>query len=131
MFRGKEFETLMGQYKEHGAKEAKGSEMTALFSQLKTLVENKVAMSWQVEIFEHYIQEEINPLGLRIQIFPTFDDMDNIFKKRWENNLQQCTQMMMRLLIEEYQKIISDKEIDNLYTQLEPFKEMDTYKDQE
>ncbi|XP_040193145.1 uncharacterized protein LOC120926910 [Rana temporaria] len=123
----------MSQYRDHGAKEAKGSEMTALFSQLKILVEKKVAMFWQVENFEHYIREEINPLGLRVQIFPTFEDMDNMFKKRWENNLQQCTKIMMKLLIEEYQKRIltSEKEIDELYNQLEPFKDMDTYKDQE
>lgn len=81
MFKGKEFDTLMGQYRKHGLKEARGSEMNSLFLQLKTLVENKVSLFWQVKNFEHYIQEDINPFGLRVPIFPTLDNLDTIFKK--------------------------------------------------
>lgn len=107
--------------------------MNSLFLQLKTLVENKVSLFWQIENFKHYIQEDINPLGLRVQIFPTLDNLDTTFKKRWENNLQQCTKTMMRLLIEEYRKRTAalEKEFEEVYTKLEPFKDVSTYREQE
>lgn len=131
MFRGKEFKTLMGKYREHGQKEEQGSEMNFMFFQLKRLVEKK--MFWQVENFEHYIQEDINPFGLRIQIFHTLENINIVFKKQWENNLQQCTKIMMKLLIEEYQKRIVnlEKDIENVYTKLDSFKDLPTYNEHE
>lgn len=59
--------------------------------------------------------------------------MDTTFKKRWDNNLQQCTKVMMRLLIEEYQKRIAnlEKDFENVYVKLDQFKDLPTYKEQE
>lgn len=86
MFRGKEFKIIMDKYREHGQKEAHESELTSLFSQLKRLVEKKVSMFWHIKSFENYIPVDMNPFGLRIQIFPTLDMIDTVFRKRWENN---------------------------------------------
>lgn len=70
MFMGKEFDTLMVKYKEHGKKEEQESEITSMLFQLRRSVERKVSMFWQIESFEHCIQEDIDPFGLRIYIFP-------------------------------------------------------------
>lgn len=56
--------------------------------------------------FEEYISENLHPFGLRVRIFPTFDNLDTSFKAAWEDNLKVLSKNMMSLLINEYQKCI-------------------------
>lgn len=93
-------------------------------------------MFWHIENFEKYIREDINPYGLRIQIFPLIDNISQYqsiseFKKRWEDNLQLCTRNMMKMLIEEYKvrTLSLEKDIDLIYSKLQTFKSLPAFKE--
>lgn len=55
-----------------------------------------------IRSFEDYIKEDMNPLGLQVQIFPTLEGL--AFKLQWEFFLRTCLNDMMQLLITEYGK---------------------------
>lgn len=83
MFQGQRWVALMADYsKSHEEGEAVQSELSSLCSQLNRLVEKKAALFWHIDNFEKYIREDINPYGLRIQIFPLVDHISPEFKKR-------------------------------------------------
>lgn len=124
-FIGKDWETLMSSYqKEFKTKESTDSELSSIFWHLKKLLERKSSMFWHTQAFDRYIKSDINPFGLRIQIFPTLNDVDNSFKKMWEENLNECTKNMMLLLIGEYNKrlLVLDKELEDIQNRLQKFK---------
>ncbi|PIO27386.1 hypothetical protein AB205_0104330 [Aquarana catesbeiana] len=132
MFQGKEWDTLMaGLSRDYSQKSSSQSEVSTLLFQLGKIVDKKVACFWHADSFDRYIREDINPLGLRIQIFPILDDVDSSFKIKWERNLQSCTKIMMTLLSEEYKKRIAilDKDIDAIYAKLLPFKDLPSFKE--
>lgn len=133
MFKGKYFEGHMTKYSEQGRKQAHESEMMALFSQLSKLVDRKAHLLWHIESFEQYIKDDINPFGLCIQIFPSFENTNDTFLKRWKNNLQRCSKVIMKLLTEKYLHCVSlfNNDINKIYEQLEPFKSLDGYTNQE
>lgn len=134
MFQGSSWTALMADYsKNHEEGEAVQSELSSLCNQLSKYVEKKAAFFWHIDNFERYIREDINPYGLRIQIFPLIDNISPDFKKQWEDNLQACTRKMMRMLIEEYKtrSLALDKEIDNIYVKLQSFKSLPSLKEHE
>lgn len=67
-------------------------------------MEKKLLLFWHIKSFQDYIKNNINPLGLRVQIFPTLEDLDTEFKLIWENILQTCSRSLMETLIDEYTK---------------------------
>lgn len=67
---------------------------------------------WHTRSFEDYIKEDIIPLGLRVQIFPTLEGLDSEFKTKWEEVLKVCPQDLMKILIDEYKKRSSTLDID-------------------
>lgn len=81
-------------------------------------------MFWHVKSFRDYIRDIINPLGLRVHIFPTLDDLDSDFKQKWEQILQTCSRNLMETLIDEYTKRSKalDTEIIGLCGKLNNFK---------
>lgn len=74
------------------------------------------------------LEEGLNPIGLRIQIFPTLHNFGSILEKKYEENLQSCLTMIFALLMNEYkeQSVTIDREIGKLYT--EPAKNIDKNK---
>lgn len=46
----------------------------------------------------------INPLGLRVQIFPNLPNIGEEFCNRWEIMLKQCSKLIIQTLIEEFRK---------------------------
>lgn len=106
--------------KDYEQKESKESELSFLFFNLTKWLEKKSSLYWHTRTFQEYIREDLNPLGLRVQIFPSFDNIDSTFKMAWENVLKSCSNQMMNLLIEEYKKrlIDIDRNIDKLYSQI-------------
>lgn len=66
-------------------------------------------------------------------MFPLIDIFNLDLKKKRENNLQLCTRNMMQLLVEEYkaQTLMLEKDIDCIYSKLQSFKSLSTFKEQE
>lgn len=82
-FTGDDWESLMeGYLKKFGDNEQIDSEISSLFFRLSETLEKKSLMFWHVKSFRDYIRDNITPLGLWVQIFPTLDDLDTDLKQR-------------------------------------------------
>lgn len=80
-FTGNDWESLMeGYLKDFGDKEYIDLEISALFCRLSKMLEKKSMLYWHIRSFQDYIREDINPMGLRVRIFPTLDGLDSEFK---------------------------------------------------
>ncbi|XP_040178992.1 uncharacterized protein LOC120913241 [Rana temporaria] len=121
---------MSGAYQNFSQKEQKDTELFSIFFSLRKLLEKKSLNHWYIYSFEHYLKNKINPYELRIQIFPTMENIDPCFKEAWEANLQKCSAGMMSLLIEEYQRTIQkiDKELEPLFAQLKSHSNHDFFK---
>lgn len=117
-FQGTNWDSLISNYQsnfnDHDKREM---EVIAISNSLRTLLERKSNNSWHQKYFNKYLEEGINPMGLRIQIFPTIHIISLTLKKKWEENLQACSDMMTALLVDDYkeQMISLDQEIEKLY----------------
>lgn len=90
-------------------------------------------MFWHIKSFQDYIKEDINPLGLRVQIFPNLESLDSDFKIAWEQILCTCSKDMMQLLIVEYEKRSRtlDVDIEGTCLRLQTFKTHKSFMDRE
>lgn len=91
----------------------------------------KNLLHWHIQSFGEYMRDDLNPLGLRVQIFPSIENVDSSFKLAWENNLKSCSNTMMKLLIEEYQKRLIDinSNIDKIYSRIKPLQAHATFQE--
>lgn len=72
-------------------------------AKLKRFLKKKSYLHWHIEFLQKYVRENINPLGLRIQMYSSFQITSPEFKLAWENILTQCSSELMKLLISHYQ----------------------------
>lgn len=109
LYQGSHWTDFMSKvHDEFEKKESLDFELSSTFSNLSQLLEKKSLLHWHIKSFKDYIAANLNPFGLRVQIFPTFEHIDPSFKAVWEVNLKECSRKMMLLLIDEYAKRIVD-----------------------
>lgn len=73
--------------------------ISSLFQKLNRVLEKKFALFWHVKSLDRYSKKKVNPLGLRIQVFPNLDQISTECKKEWEASLNACSQEIMAILI--------------------------------
>lgn len=103
-FSGEAWEGLMDkiQQSQHSA-EIPDQDWDQAFLRLQRLLERKVRTFWHRKYFQKYMDNNIVPWGLRVQIFPNLKKIDEPLKTSWENNLQSCSFGMMSLLCTQYE----------------------------
>lgn len=116
---GNAFEGFMDQIHKSQNATGGGLSMDRFFLRLQRMLEKKARVYWNKWYFQKYLDDQIAPWGLRIQIFPTVSKLEPDFRTNWETNLQLCSMKMMELLCGHYNdELISlDKEIEKLYTE--------------
>lgn len=127
---GGEWEEFMANIqRSYEGKEQVTSDLSSLFSSLTKILEKKSALHWHIESLGRYIREGINPIGLRIQIFPMVDNISKELKKNWESKLNDCSTNLMLLLQNEYKQQLDNMntEIKALYDRLSPLKTHEEY----
>ena len=67
-------------------------------AKIKRLLKKKSNLHWHIEFLNKYARENISPLGLRIQVFPSFQTTIPEFKVAWEQALSTCSTQLMKLL---------------------------------
>lgn len=73
-------------------------------AKIKRLLKKKSNLYWHIEFLSKYVKDNISPLGLRVQVFPSFQNATVEFKTSWEQTLTACsTQLLAQLLIRQYQ----------------------------
>lgn len=93
-------------------------------AKMKHLLKKKSNLYWHIEFLNKYIRENISPLGVRIQIYPSFQAISPEFKVAWENTLTTCSTNLMKILVTQYQSelITLDQEIVTLQSSNENIK---------
>lgn len=79
-------------------------------------MEKKSNLGWHIRFLDRYLREKISPQGLRIQVFPSFEMTDPVFKEEWEQNLNRCSANLISMQKTKYNKELNDldKEIESL-----------------
>lgn len=104
-FCGEAWENLMTKIQtSHAASNISDAELDKSFVRLQRLLEKKVCMYWHKTYFEKYVEHQIVPWGLRIQIFPNIKKITDPLKKSWEDNLQSCSFNMISMLCQQYEQ---------------------------
>ncbi|KAM4043688.1 uncharacterized protein ACNLHF_013939 [Anomaloglossus baeobatrachus] len=65
----------------------------------KGILRKRTRMWWNKSFLEKYLEKDLIPRGLRIQIFPSYGVEDPEFKKEWELLSGTCSRGYMKLLI--------------------------------
>lgn len=77
-------------------------------AKMKRLLKKKSNLHWHIEFLNKYVSENISPLGLRVQVHPSFQNATPEFKLAWEQILTLCSTQLMTLPIGHYQsKLLS------------------------
>ncbi|XP_075706945.1 uncharacterized protein LOC142741466 isoform X2 [Rhinoderma darwinii] len=92
----------------------------AIRNSLKALLHKRTKTWWNKAFLEKYLQRGLIPRGLRIQVFPTLNSLDESFISRWEDNCRSSSQTFMELLIglDKQSLELLDVEIDKVQAQL-------------
>lgn len=94
-------------------------DLKTYFSKMFSFLKRKSHLHWHIEYFRLYLSDNICPVGLRVQIFPTIKDPSVDLKKTWENILLNCSVELIKTLVVQYSQDMNilDQEIDRLNTQ--------------
>lgn len=89
------------------------------------LLKRKSHLHWHIHFFRQYIEANINPQGLRIRTYPTLKEPSDSFKKDWERVLTNSSRELMKLLVSQYDKDLTqlDTDIERLNVQFQHIKE--------
>ncbi|XP_069590076.1 uncharacterized protein [Ranitomeya imitator] len=84
---------------EQNATETDNRDIKDLKLNIKDLLHKRTKVWWNKAALENYLQRDIIPRGLRIQIHPTSDISDPTFANRWEESMNKCSRTLLELLI--------------------------------
>lgn len=73
--------------------------LKAQFIKLERLKKQELSRWWDGVTLQQYIENKKVPRGLRILIFPTFEDLSSDLLCEWEANLEGASVTMMQILI--------------------------------
>ncbi|XP_075707682.1 uncharacterized protein LOC142742114 isoform X2 [Rhinoderma darwinii] len=101
--------------------------VSELQSKYTNLLHRRMKVWWNKTFLENYIQRNLVPRGLRIQIFPSFPIFEEEFTSKWEEVCNQSSRKFMELLVDLNQKMIlsMDEEIESVQAQLFPLMSAD------
>ncbi|XP_073406217.1 uncharacterized protein [Dendrobates tinctorius] len=83
---------------------------------IRELIKKRAKTWWNKAALENYLQKDIIPRGLRVQLFPTLDTDNSSFVNKWEDTLTKCSRTLLELLIGADKKTLEflEKEIELL-----------------
>ncbi|XP_075196887.1 uncharacterized protein LOC142296778 [Anomaloglossus baeobatrachus] len=79
-----------------------------LCNQLKLLYNRRMRLWWNKAFMQRYVDRDLIPRGLRVQVFPSFNITDEAFKRDWEDAASACSKSFMLLLIKNNEASIRD-----------------------
>ncbi|XP_069582751.1 uncharacterized protein [Ranitomeya imitator] len=79
---------------------------------LKELLYKRTKSWWNKSSLEQYVQRNLIPRGLRIQVFPSFSLDDEALLKKWEDACNTCSRTFMEILIEIDKRTVDRLEVD-------------------
>lgn len=68
-------------------------------TKMKRLLKKESNLRGHVDFLQQYIRENISRLGLRLQLYPSFQNVSHELKTSWEKTLTQCSIELIKLLI--------------------------------
>ncbi|CAJ0936767.1 unnamed protein product [Ranitomeya imitator] len=103
-----------------GGSDGPTRELQEVITRFKDLLRRRTRIWWNYEFLDKYIQKDLIPRGLRIQVFPSFPVDDEEFRGKWEDLTNTCSRGFMVLLKQMNQKFLDliENEIDGLQATL-------------
>ncbi|XP_077118930.1 uncharacterized protein LOC143775001 [Ranitomeya variabilis] len=95
-----------------GGNDGPSRELQETITRFKDLLHKRTRIWWNHEFLDKYIQKDLIPRGLRIQVFPSFPIEDEEFKGKWEDLINNCSKGFMVLLKQMNQKSLECMEIE-------------------
>ncbi|XP_069600643.1 uncharacterized protein [Ranitomeya imitator] len=91
-----------------------------LTAQYKNAVHRKLKTWWNKTTLENYVDQNIIPRGLRVQVYPSFDLEDTELIQRWKKAATCCSLEFLRIIIDKNSISLNliDKEIDEIHKSL-------------
>ncbi|XP_077121424.1 uncharacterized protein LOC143776201 isoform X2 [Ranitomeya variabilis] len=77
----------------------KGLQYNDIFNEIKNLTHKRTRSWWNRAFLDNYMQRQLIPRGLRIQVTPSFPVDDEEFVKNWEEICNGTSRKLMELLI--------------------------------
>ncbi|CAJ0950878.1 unnamed protein product [Ranitomeya imitator] len=105
---------------EKSGSDTEASDIKDLKANIKNLLKKRTKVWWNKVSLETYLQKDIIPRGLRVQIYPTAE-CDSLFTNKWEDTLSRCSRTLLELLIGADKKKLEcvEGEIDALRTKIQ------------
>ncbi|XP_073423075.1 uncharacterized protein [Dendrobates tinctorius] len=82
-------------------------DMQAAMLKFRDLLSKRTRIWWNHEFLDKYIQNNLIPRGLRIQVFPSFPIQDDDFKAKWEELANVCSMGFLDLLKTQNKKTLT------------------------
>ncbi|CAJ0955578.1 unnamed protein product [Ranitomeya imitator] len=97
---------------------------------IRDLLKKRTKIWWNKAALENYLQKDIIPRGLRVQLFPTLDVEDTSFTSKWEETLTKCSRTLLELLVGADKRSLEslEKEIETIREQIQGIIPSDEYK---
>lgn len=88
-------------------------------SKARRLLKKKSNLYCHIEFFQQYIHDKICPIGLSVQLFPSFRNTSSEFRRDWELELMKCSTELIKILVTQYKSDLQslDQELVALQTQ--------------
>ncbi|XP_077113081.1 uncharacterized protein LOC143768273 [Ranitomeya variabilis] len=91
-----------------------GKDTHEAIKKLKDLLHKRTRVWWNRAFLNKYVETGLTPRGLRVQVFPSFEVDDIVFRQKWEECADVCSKGFMELLAQHNNNTIDmlDKEIE-------------------
>ncbi|XP_069590016.1 uncharacterized protein [Ranitomeya imitator] len=93
-----------------------GRDAHEAIKKLKDLLHRRTHIWWNRAFLIKYIETGLTPRGLRVQVFPSFEVEDVVFRHNWEELATTCSKGFMELLAQSNKESIDslDREIETV-----------------
>ncbi|KAM4036364.1 uncharacterized protein ACNLHF_015290 [Anomaloglossus baeobatrachus] len=85
-----------------------GSNTKELKQNLTSLFHRRTKIWWNKTTLENYLEKDMVPRGLRVQVFPSYGKEDTEFTAQWELASNNCSKKYLELIIDKNFKTIKD-----------------------
>ncbi|XP_077135735.1 uncharacterized protein LOC143793041 [Ranitomeya variabilis] len=83
-----------------------------VINKFKDLLRKSTRIWWNHAFLEQYLQKDLIPRGLRVQVFPSFPIEDEAFKIKWEALTNTCSRGFLELLKNMNQESLTSLEVE-------------------
>ncbi|KAM4045380.1 uncharacterized protein ACNLHF_009208 [Anomaloglossus baeobatrachus] len=106
------FDNVLNDHNKDTTNDVNSPNCDILIFKYKELLKRRLRICWNRALLSKYLDRDMIPRGLRVQIFPSFPVEDPSFRERWECLAQTCSLGFLSLLKEHNTTTLSTMEVE-------------------